>query len=119
MRVLYTATVALCSLGAAPDASASPTGNTLFEQCTREREAPTYWYDDATCTAYIQGFVEGATSFQEMWPKERPKAICLPANVTAGQIRDVVVRYLYQHPERRHLPAMMSITTAAAASFPC
>ena len=119
MRVFFGVAVAFCSLGFAPQALASPTGNTLFEQCTRERDSATYWYDDATCTAYIQGFVEGATSFQELWPKERPKAICLPAKATAGQIRDVVVKYLNQHPERRHLPAMMSILTATVAAFPC
>ena len=119
MRILFGACAALCSIASAQDALASPTGNALFEQCTRGRGSATYWYDDAACTAYIQGFVEGATSFQELWPKERPRAICLPANITAGQMRDVVVKYLYNHPERRHLPAMMSILTATAAAFPC
>jgi hypothetical protein len=100
-------------------ANASQTGNQLYEQCTRERAAPTYWYDDAACTAYISGFIEGATSFQEFWPADQPKAICLPPNVTAGQMRDVVVAYLARNPERRHLSAMMSIVTAAVAAFPC
>jgi len=101
------------------EAFAAPTGNRLYEQCTSDQRSATYWYDDAACTAYIQGFIEGATSFQELWPAETPKAICLPATVTAGQMRDVVVKYLAEHPERRHLSAMASITSAAMRAFPC
>ena len=119
MRPMLIAVVAALVILSPSRVIASPTGNKLYEQCKSPAGSPTYWYDDASCLAYIQGFIEGAISFQELWANDQPKAICLPENVTAGQMRDVVVKYLEIHPERRHLPAMMSIMTAAVQAFPC
>jgi len=92
VRALSYAIGALFAFVGAPSAQAAPTGNGLLAQCTSERGSNTYWQDTAACTAYIQGFIEGAVSFQTMWPKDEQKFICLPPNVTAGQLRDIVVK---------------------------
>ena len=100
MRQVVFAAIIVCSM---PSSSANArTGNELLSQCTTSTASQFYWQDRAGCAAFIEGFVEGATSFQEMWPQSQRKMICVPQGVTTGQIRDVVVKWLAQHPEFRH-----------------
>jgi hypothetical protein len=44
---------------------------------------------------------------------------CLPANVTVGQMQDVVENYLREHPENRHFTAASLIADALQRKFPC
>jgi hypothetical protein len=44
---------------------------------------------------------------------------CLPANVTQGQITDIVLKYLGDHPDRRHYRAASLVREALLESFPC
>jgi len=41
-----------------------------------------------------------------------------PLNVTAGQVRDVAIKYLREHPERRHEPASSLLIEAFQEAFP-
>ena len=44
---------------------------------------------------------------------------CSPGNVTAGQVRDVVRRYMDQNPEFRNFDADILIRVALSNAWPC
>ena len=44
---------------------------------------------------------------------------CVPAGVTAKQVVDVNRNYLYQHPEIRNEEAIVLVTGALSAVWPC
>lgn len=44
---------------------------------------------------------------------------CMPENVTAGQLRDMVKNYLDTTPAVRHLPASSLVVRVLAATWPC
>ena len=88
------------------------TGNKLYEYCKAAES-----FGGGVCGGYVVGvlagveFVEGAT--------KGVQTICIPDSATAGQVRDVVVRYLDAHPEKRHLHAGGLVWAALSAAFPC
>ncbi len=45
--------------------------------------------------------------------------VCVPDEVTVGQITKVVVKYLKDHPEKLHLGAGLLTMTALKDAFPC
>jgi hypothetical protein len=45
--------------------------------------------------------------------------ICLPDNAALPQIVDIVVKYLTDHPERRHYSASSESGIALMQAFPC
>ena len=44
---------------------------------------------------------------------------CPPANVTAGQVRDMVAKDLYNGAAARHLPAAAFVAYTLSAAWPC
>ncbi|MEQ9518484.1 MAG: Rap1a/Tai family immunity protein [Parvibaculum sp.] len=46
-------------------------------------------------------------------------ATCIPEEVTIGQLRDIVVKYLNDHPSERHQYAVGLILTAVGKTFAC
>ena len=46
-------------------------------------------------------------------------ALCVPGESTKGQLADVVIKYLEQNPERRHLEAGSLVPEALNRAFPC
>jgi hypothetical protein len=58
-------------------------------------------------TTTVKGFVS-----------ERPR-VCLRDKVTAGQVRDVVLKYLSDYPQFRDMPATVLIGLALHEAFPC
>src|SRR5436190_1415229 len=44
---------------------------------------------------------------------------CVPIRATVGQLVDVVVKYLREHPKDRHHAAAALIITALPEAFPC
>jgi hypothetical protein len=63
---------------------------------------------------YIQGVVN---SMELLYPDQSPS--CSPDGMTVGQMVDVVKRYLHNHPQTGHEPAVIVIATAAREAFPC
>ncbi len=47
------------------------------------------------------------------------KPLCIPAKVSLGQLRNVVVKYLKAHPEGTHRAAVVQVTVALGEAFPC
>lgn len=85
------------------------TGNKLFSRCND---------DDITaiaCLGYVQAVFDTLSGGDVIlgW-----KA-CPPENVTGKQIKDIVVRFLVNHPEKRHYAATGLAAHALSEAFPC
>jgi hypothetical protein len=116
MRKLLLLT-ALALVPAPPDATEGArtfdTGNTLLESCKESNPSPGGYQ----CV----GVIAGATDMLQYWQAlRRPRwRVCMTDAVTEVQARDVVVRFLLVHPERRHYGAAELIGQALADAFPC
>jgi len=100
------AVIAIALLFSARGAAAYGTGdgNLLLRECTT---------DDSTmvlsCIAYISGARDMFDLLQLIGSGgER----CIPQQATNGQVSDVVIRHLRQHPETRHFNREVLILTA-------
>ena len=90
-------------------------GNGLLEVCA---DGAAFHY--GLCMGYITGVLDGANTAPI--PKNCPAPAsywCIPKGVTLGQIQEVVVKYLKDHPEIRHQPSNGLIENAVLAVWSC
>lgn len=87
-------------------------GNALLADCDSS-----VGYDRGACSGYISGVSDAIASYQTV--HAFPDFVCMPDQVQRGQIIDVVVKYLRDHPEKRHLGAASMVTAALRLAFPC
>ena len=66
-------------------------------------------YPSGYCIGYIVAIVDMFEN-SVCWPRE---------TVKNGQLVDVVIKWLNDHPESLHLPASHAITKAMQQAFPC
>jgi hypothetical protein len=112
MKFLFSvALLLLLSASAHPQRVSTTTGNDLLESC-ESRD-----FKQAFCLGYITGVTDFDGMDGAAFPERRRS--CIPENVSNGQVRDVVVKYLKDHPEERHLLAAVLIVEAASKAFPC
>jgi hypothetical protein len=88
------------------------TGNDLLRYCKN------YERDDAT---FVEGVCAGHVVgvFDMMVEFPIPGARICPGRVERGQVVRVVVKYVKEHPEQLHLPAVVLTKTALVNAFPC
>jgi Rap1a immunity proteins len=79
-------------------------GNTLLSECTKLQ---------AFCSGYIAGVVDVTGQVIPGWRS------CIPLNVPLTQVTDIAVRYLKEHPEKRHYDAAWLVAAAMGEAFPC
>ena len=98
-------------------------GNILLSQCkiALEDKDPTLenlsdWASGMMCTAYLRGINDLNSLHQEANLKTY---FCLPDGMKHNQSIRVVVKFLEDHPEILHAPAMALIVGAYAKAFPC
>jgi hypothetical protein len=111
----YVLAVAILLLASTPTKAQklSPTtGNELLEWC----QSGDTWAT-GRCLGYIIGVADLQTMVKKTLPENRQS--CIAEGVTAGQILEVVTKYLNQHPEERHFNASVLIVKAIAEAFPC
>lgn len=54
------------------------------------------------------------------WKDKFPyQFFCVPANVTSGQLADIVKKYLAENPASRHADAAALVSAALIAVWPC
>ena len=101
--------VALACLPTAARADLS--GNELWNYCIGKNDLMVFF-----CNGYVTAIAEAA----------RPYGLglyalhnCLPDDSTRRQTVEVVKRWLDQHPEQRHYPAVILVAKALAEAFPC
>ena len=89
------------------------TGNRLYEDCRSGN-----YFNRGYCGGYVTGIVDTLEALQSRGILP-PTALCVPEEVTKGQLADVVLKYLEQNPERRHLEAGSLVPEALNRAFPC
>ena len=85
--------------------------------------------EQVECMAYIAGIWDGIQyGMKSVGDSSRPPAekndfqtsgICVPGGVAIRQLRDVVVKHLEAHPERRDSDAAALVGVALATAYPC
>jgi hypothetical protein len=80
-------------------------GNTLLKKC--EDSSPE---TQNFCLGYIMGAAD------TLWTA---RLACPESGVKYPQVRDVVLKFLRDHPEKRHHSADSQVSLALAESFPC
>lgn len=101
---------------AAAPAATNYTGNELLEDL-RSQAPPR----ELNAHRYIQGVVDMEV-IERGGEKRRPyshKYACLPAEVTAGQVLDLVRLELEQNPAARHNGAVFFVLGALIKAYPC
>ncbi len=101
--------LALVGVLALPRPAAAIKGNELLERCTHEAQALELW-----CMGYVSGW-QGRNDIRI---KGTAKFICFP-EARVSQFKDVLVKYLKNHPETRHQNAVPLTWRAFKEAFPC
>jgi hypothetical protein len=116
-EVMKLASVLLLLLGLSFDASANFKSGTdlsmlsfAYDRVNAGRANHVDYQDASTLMGYIQGVHDIGTDY---------RAICSPPSATAGQIAEVVIKYLRAHPEKLHLGGEVLISQALREAFPC
>jgi hypothetical protein len=73
------------------------TGNELLEECKSKGALGLF------CLGFVRGLAEGLTLWRSFAPESA--ITCIPAGITTGQLKDVVVKWLADNPKDRHLGA--------------
>jgi hypothetical protein len=109
-----------------PVSAQTLTGNELLARCKGQLSDRRLANNENWCegfllgfsNGYIVGLIDGAPdAFQKDGNADR--SLCIPENVTIGQARDVIVRFLEQNPAMRHGTAAYLSFTALSQAFPC
>ena len=103
-RVAFGLTIALALW---PRAALALTGNELLKRCED---------NDAVQRAFCVGYVIGVADMVEEGPSG---LICVATGVSNGQLSDIVVKFLRDHPERRHYSANSLVGVALMETYPC
>ena len=108
--------VAVCSCilvfsAAAAHAEHFLTGNDLYRVCQGSG------VDGGVCTGYVIGVFDQWAAGRAAGPFAKPA--CLPPGVGSGQLKDVVVRYLRDHPEVRDQSAWALVVHAMIEAWNC
>jgi hypothetical protein len=101
--------LALCLLlavcGRSAIAAAPATGNEFLIMCNTEEPIRRVF-----CAGYVSG-IAGMLSDQRL--------ICVPSNVTAGQMKQVALKFLQDNPQIAHHPPASLISFALIKAFAC
>lgn len=109
MRVIVLISICFFVL-TSPSAQAQSwaTGNDVKEACHSDS-----YHDRGYCLGFAIAIAAVVTRPFGPW-----KA-CYPTGVTAGQLRDVMVKFLDDHPELLHVNATSLPARAYTEAFPC
>ena len=98
---LIVVTCLMWPVSARSDYQAFENGNALYKHCEAR---------DSFCADYLEGVADTLISVD---------IGCVPAGVTAGQMRDVITKYLNNHPETRRYVAASLVYLALDEAFGC
>jgi hypothetical protein len=106
--------IALLAMSATPAvAGTNLTGNDLLERCSASASAnPIQW---GVCLGYVMAVAD-------LLGQGRPVSgvrACVSADVTSGQLMDVVRQWLERNPARRHINGAALVAVALQQAFPC
>jgi Rap1a immunity proteins len=111
-RKLLIAAVAVVTLvgnaEAATEATAAMNGHRLMQGCSSATSKKAPW-KTIYCYGYVRGIADGFIS----------TGACLPPQVNTQQLVEVALRYLRDHPEKRHLGSGGVLIPAWGEAWPC
>ena len=90
------------------------TGNELLEACSATNGTTAYEYKSGICSGYVLGIADEL----DLENAQLGRGSCFSDEVTLGQLRDVVLKYLQEHPEHRDLDAAVLVRSAFASAYP-
>lgn len=90
------------------------TGNGFLQTCSGTL-ADENAFRLGICFGWLSGFVDR----DRLAAGIETRRICQPAKSTNGQLMDVVLKYLRDHPSERHLPISILAYSALIEAFPC
>lgn len=90
-------------------------GNKLLSEC-EAGDAPR---PDNLSWGACMGYIIGAADALGFWSAVTTGASCLPPTSQAGQVKDIVVKYLRDNPAKRHFNAHVLIYGALKDAFGC
>ena len=88
-------------------------GSELLTNCEGEDS-----FSQGLCFGYIEGAYD-SYAVMVKWGIIEKDFICVPVNVSKGQLVKVVVKYLNDNPAELHLIASSRVIHALSAAFPC
>src|SRR5262245_572233 len=74
-------------------------------------------YKHLACLEYARGVREGLEVWRMM--SRSTALVCIPGEVTTGQIVEVDRKFIKENPEHRHLPIRILLTRAFKVAWPC
>jgi hypothetical protein len=90
------------------------TGNDYAKMCSGPNPKLT---DLTYCVTYARGLADGFGLWRDL---DKPNApMCIPDAVTGMQLTDVTLKYIREHPEKRHLGVPFIMTDAFFDAWPC
>jgi hypothetical protein len=111
-RVLVVCVAACLVFGHDAEASDENSGIHWLRKCTNPEPAL-----QIECAIYVRALVEYDEARGTLLGKER--FICPQKDLTIGQSREVVIRFLREKPEDLHRPFVLLAHLALTAAFPC
>jgi len=93
------------------------TGRDLNEVCNKDN-----YYSKGQCLGYIEGVHDAGSLIDKATDKRQWDSdwtACVPKGVTAGQLWEVVKKWLREHPADWHYTADSLVANALAEAFPC
>jgi hypothetical protein len=115
MRVAVIALAALLSLSVPTSAHAKFASTVdLHRACSARQGASDFLVQYTACLHYIAG---AADNMDEARIRQG-KRTCIPDGMHDFEVKNIVVRYLEQHPEKWHLPVPAVLRMAFVEEFP-
>lgn len=93
------------ALSTAPARAEWMSGNQLHDTCASGTAV-----DKALCLSYVMGVLDGSRFLDQ--------PLKTPVGATGGQVRDVVAKYLDDHPALRDQPARTLVKSAIVDAWP-
>jgi hypothetical protein len=92
-------------------------GNELYKKCNSSTSdsAGVGYMDLSYCLAYIAGVSDTLDSARA----NNRLPVCVPVNVQAGQLKDVVTMYLRDNPSVRSMEANLLVVVALSDAWGC
>jgi hypothetical protein len=132
--VLGVLVLTVTAFAQAPSKDISQSGNVFAEVCSvvdkHEHLTETDVSDAAYCAGFMLGIREGAglaftamksidPSFSYLTGSMEDFRVCIPTEVTNGQLIRVALKFIHENPDKAHLPTAALTLLADLQAFPC
>lgn len=94
----------IATMAAGPASAAFITGNQLMEHCRNQNRS------------FLLGYAMGSADHLQFF---MPEKVCIPVQVTGGQLVDILCKYVDEHPGMRHLTGEYLAFASLNEAFPC